>query len=74
MGRQGNMGQPIIFSGRGTGKGESNWIVLPGTKLDRVVPAAKGIQLRDGKLDLLRFIVINESGEEFRVDVMLRRK
>lgn len=74
MGRRGNIGQPIIFSGRGTGKGESNWIVLPGTKVDRVVPSPKGEQLRDGKLDLLRLIVTNESGEEFRVDVMLRRE
>ncbi len=74
MGRRGNIGQPIIFSGRGTGKAASNWIVLPGTKVDRVVPAAKGLELRDGSLDLLRFIVTNEGSEEFRVDVMLRRK
>ena len=74
MGRWGNIGQPIIFSGRGTGKSESNWIVLPGTKVEHVVPAAKGIQLRDGRLNLLQFIVINDSGEEFRADAMLRRK
>ena len=74
MGRRGHSGQPIIFSGRGTGKAASNWMVLPGTKVDRVVPSPKGAQLRDGKLDLLRLIVSNESGEEFRVDVMLRRE
>ena len=74
MGRAGNIGQPIIFSGRGTAKAASNWIVLPGTKVDRVAPSAKGIQLRDGSLDLLRFIVTNEGGEQFRVDVMLRHK
>src|SRR5262245_45379774 len=33
MGRRGHTGEPIIFSGRGTGKGESNWIILPGSKI-----------------------------------------
>src|SRR5215831_13322451 len=35
----GSMGEPIIFSGRGTGKGESNWIYLPGSKVDSVIPS-----------------------------------
>ena len=74
MSQRGNIGEPIIFSGKGTGKAASNWIILPGTKIDRVAPSAKGIQLRDGSLDLLRFIVTNEGGEQFRVDVMLRHK
>ena len=74
MGRRGNIGQPIIFSGKGTGKGESNWIVLSGTKIDRVAPSAKGTQLLHGRLNLLELIVTNDSGEKFQVDVMLRRK
>jgi len=74
MGRRGNIGQPFIFSGRGTGKAESTWIVLPGTKTDRVVPSAKGTQLSDGRLSLVQFIITNDGGEKFQVDVILRRK
>ena len=74
MGRRGNIGQPIIFSGKGTGKGESNWIVLPGTKIDHVAPFGKGTQLVDGRLNLLQFVVTNDTGEKFQVDVMLHRK
>jgi hypothetical protein len=74
MGRRGNIGQPIIFSGRGTGKGESNWIVLPGTKVDQVAPSVKGAQLSNGKLTLSQFIVTNDRGEKFQADVILRRK
>jgi len=74
MGRQGNSGQPIIFSGRGTGKGASNWIVLPGTKTDRVIPSAKGTQLVASRLRLIQFIVSNDKGDKFQVNVILRRK
>jgi hypothetical protein len=74
MGRRGNIGQPIVFSGRGTGNAASNWIVLPGTKVDRVVPFGKGTQLSDGRLSLIQFIVTNDSGEKFQADVILRRK
>jgi len=73
MGRRGNIGHPIIFSGRGTGKAESNWIVLPGTKVDRVAPSGKGTQLSDGRLSLIQFIVTNDGGEKFQSDVILRR-
>src|SRR5215831_17720816 len=43
----GSMGEPIIFSGKGTGKGQSNWIYLPGSKVDRVVPSEKGTKMSD---------------------------
>ena len=74
MGRQGNIGQPIIFSGRGTGKGESTWIVLPGNKVDQVTPSVKGAQLSNGKLNLIQFVVTNDGGEKFQADVIFRRK
>jgi hypothetical protein len=74
MGRRGNVGQPIIFSGRGTGKGESTWIVLPGTKVDQVAPSVKGTQLSNGKLNLIQFVVTNDGGEKFQADVIFRRK
>lgn len=74
MGRRGNIGHPIIFSGRGTGKAESSWIVLPGTQVDRVAPSGKGTQLSDGRLSLIQFIVTNDGGEKFQADVILRRK
>ncbi len=74
MGRRGNIGQPFIFSGIGTAKAESTWIVLPGTKTDRVVPSAKGTQLSDGRLSLVQYIVTNDGGEKFQVDVIFRRK
>ncbi len=74
MGRRGNIGQPIIFSGRGTGKGESNWIVLPGSKVDQVASSVKGAQLSNGNLNLIQFIVTNDGGEKFQADVILRRK
>lgn len=74
MGRRGNIGQPILFSGRGTGKGESTWIVLPGTKVDQVAPSVKGAQLSNGKLNLIQFIVTNDGGKKFQADVILRRK
>ena len=70
----GSMGEPIIFSGRGTGKGESNWIYLPGSKVDNVIPAVKGTGMSDGKLNLIQFIVTKADGEKVQTDVVLRRK
>jgi hypothetical protein len=70
----GSIGEPLIFSGRGTGKGESNWIYLPGSKVDSVVPSPKGTRMSDGKLNLIQFIVTKTDGEKFQTDVMLRRK
>jgi hypothetical protein len=70
----GSMGEPIIFSGRGTGKGESNWIYLPGSKVDNVIPSVKGTRMSDGKLNLIQFIVTKANGEKFQTDVVLRRK
>src|SRR5215831_19062893 len=70
----GSMGEPIIFSGRGTGKGESNWIYLPGSKVDSVIPSEKGTKMSDGKLNLIQFIVTKADGEKFQTDVVLRRK
>jgi hypothetical protein len=74
MGRRGDVGQPIIFSGIGTGKAESSWIVLPGAKVDRVVSSGKGTALSNGRLNLIEFTVTNGGGEKFQADVILRRK
>ena len=74
MNEPGNIGQPIIFAGKGTGKGCSDWIVLPGSKVDKVTPSGKGTQLSDGKLSIIQFIVTNDAGQKFQADVMLRRK
>jgi hypothetical protein len=70
----GSMGEPIIFSGRGTGKGASNWINLPGSKLDSVKPSVKGTRMSDGDLNLIQFIVTKDDGEKFQTEVVLRRK
>ena len=74
MNGPGNIGHPIIFSGRGTGKGASSWIVLPGSKVGQVTPSDKGTPLSEGKLNLIQFVVSNANGEEFQADVILRRK
>ena len=70
----GSMGEPIIFAGRGTGKGESNWIYLPGSKVDNVIPSVKGTRMSDGKLNLIQFIITKADGEKVQTDVVLRRK
>jgi hypothetical protein len=70
----GSMGEPIIFSGRGTGKGQSNWIYLPGSKVDSATPSANGTRTSDGKLNLIQFITTKADGEKFQTDVLLRRK
>jgi hypothetical protein len=74
MGRRGNIGQPIIFSGIGTANAQSGWIILPGTKVDQVVPSGKGTPLLNGRLSLIQFTVTNDGGETFQADVILRRK
>ena len=74
MGRRGNSGQPIIFSGRGTGTGASSWIVFPGAKIARATPSVAGTSMSDGKLLLIRFLVSNDHGGQFQTDVVLRRK
>jgi len=74
MGRRGNIGQPIIFSGVGTGNAQSGWIVLLGAKVDQVVPSSKGTRLSNGGLSLIQFTVTNDRGETFQDDVILRRK
>lgn len=74
MGKQGNSGQPIIFSGKGTAKGASTWIVLPGATADKVVPSSKGTRLVDGRLELIQFIVTDKRGARFQADVVLKRK
>jgi hypothetical protein len=70
----GNIGQPIVFSGNGTGKGASSWIVLPGARVDRVTPSRKGTRLSNGRLSLIQYIVTNDRGERFQADVVLRRR
>jgi hypothetical protein len=74
MNGPGNIGQPIVFSGKGTGKGASSWIVLPGARVDRVTPSGKGTRLSNGRLSLIQYIVTNDRGEKFQADVVLRRK
>ena len=74
MGLRGRAGEPIIFSGKGTGKAESNWIVLPGPKIEQAVPATQGAPMSDGQLRLIQFTVNDDRGEQFQVDVVLRRK
>ncbi|MFA6425614.1 MAG: hypothetical protein WCW64_05450, partial [Phycisphaerae bacterium] len=68
----GNIGQPIIFSGIGTGKGASNWIVLPGSNIYDAT--AIEAQISERKLSLIRFIVTNNDNEMFQTNVMLQRK
>ena len=72
MGAPGNVGHPIIFSGRGTGKGASSWIVLPGSKIQQVFPAKTGTRLVDGTLRIIRFVGFNNAGDRFQSDVILR--
>ncbi len=74
MGRRGRSGQPIIFSGIGTGNGASSWIVFAGAQIERVVPSPTGTRLLDGTLSLIQFVVRDERGEQFQTDVVLRRK
>ncbi len=74
MNGPGRLGQPISFSGIGTGKGASNWIVLQGPTVDRVAASGKGTELADGKLVLIRFDLTDTSGEKIQTVVMLRRK
>jgi hypothetical protein len=74
MPTSGSVGLPIIFSGLGTGKGQSNWIYLPGLRIDQTIPSGKGVQLSGGRLDLIRFIVINATGARFEADIVLRSK
>ena len=74
MGQRGHSGQPIIFSGVGTGKAASSWIVFPGATIERVVPSPGGTRLLDGRLSLIQFIVSNDRGEQFQTEVVVRRK
>ena len=74
MGRRGDIGLPIIFSGIGTGNAQSGWIVLRGAKVAQVVPSGKGTRLSNGALSLIQFTVTNDRGESFQDDVILRRK
>jgi len=74
MGRRGDVGEPIIFSGIGTAKAQSGWIVLPGGRILQMSPAPGGERLVRGTLDLIRFAGSNERGEQYRADVVLRRK
>jgi hypothetical protein len=70
----GSLGEPIIFSGRGTGKGASTWIYLPGSKFESVTPSLKGTRMSDGELHLIQFIVTRDDGEKSQTHVVLRRK
>lgn len=74
MNGPGQIGLPIIFSGKGTGKAQSSWIVLPGRRLDHVAPSGKGTQMSGGQLRLIQFTVVNTGGEKFQTEVILRRK
>jgi hypothetical protein len=72
MNGPGKINEPIIFSGIGTGVGMSDGIVLPGSKIDQVVPSDKGTEMSDGKLQIIQFFVTNNNGEKFQADVILR--
>jgi hypothetical protein len=74
MDAPGNIGQPIIFSGKGTGKAGVDWIVLPGSKVEKITPSDKGTMLTGGRLTIIQFVVTNDSGQKFQADVMLRRR
>jgi len=74
MPRRGSVGLPIIFSGIGTARGQSNWIYLPGLKVERATPSGRGVQLAGGSLDLIRFVVVNAAGAKFQSDIVMRRK
>lgn len=74
MGRRGDGGEPIIFSGIGTAKAESGWIVLPGEHIDQMLPAPRGTPLKRGKLELIQIKFHNDQGDKFRADLFLRRK
>jgi hypothetical protein len=74
MGRQGDTGQPIIFSGIGTAKAQSGWIILPGAKAGRVSPSPKGTRLSKGALNLIEFTGDNARGDRYEAEVMLRKK
>jgi hypothetical protein len=74
MGARGNSGEPIIFSGIGTGTSASSWIVFPGAKIERVVPSPADARLVDGTLRLIQYIVSDDRQEQFQTDLILRRK
>ena len=74
MGAPGNVGHPVIFSGRGTGKGASSWIVLPGSEIQQVSPSETGTPLVDGTLRIIRFVGVNADGDRFQSDVILRHE
>ena len=74
MGRHGDGGEPLIFSGIGTANAQSGWIVMPGEHVDQMSPAPKGTPLKKGKLDLIQISLHNDHGDKFRADILLRRK
>ena len=70
----GNAGHPVVFSGIGTGKGASSWVVLPGGEFERVTPTTTESALVGGACTFIRYLVKNGAGERFQADVVLRRK
>lgn len=72
MNAAGHIGHPLSFSGIGTGKGASGWVVLPGSAVQEVTPSEKGAGLLEGELCLIRFIVASAEGGTFRSEVVLR--
>ena len=74
MNGPGNVGHPVIFSGIGTGKGASNWIVLPGSEITEVIPSKTGTRPVDGALRIIRFIGVDAAGARFQSDVILRHE
>jgi hypothetical protein len=63
--------EPLVFSGIGTGIGDSDWIHLPAGAPGDVEPAEKGATLVDGTLRLIRF---NTDANEGKIvtDIVLR--
>lgn len=70
----GHTGQPLVFSGVGTGKAVSDWVVLPGSKVTKVTPSGKETKLSDGRLSIIQFLATSDSGSKFQTEVLLQRK
>jgi hypothetical protein len=67
-----NIGLGLSFSGIGTGKGASNWIVLPGTKILDVSVFEKG-SLQGGVIKFLEFQSQTSNGEKYGSTVSLKQ-
>ena len=67
-----NVGLGISFTGIGTGKGASGWILLPGAEILNAAVFEKG-SLQGGDIKLLEFVSLTRKGEKFRSTVSLKQ-